>query len=233
MARRAIEYIKEMEQAVGGRLDPRLNPLQILNDAGAWMYQAHEWAWLDPPPVSLDLVADQAFVDLPADFGSIRSVESQNNYLRIAKVTAMSFITYLRGNTAIFTLNRYLSPAWTDANSPRLELYPVPSEDSSGFALLSYRKAWVSLTSNQSVADVPVGMELLLTELCRLIAMAKQERQSVAGVLASFKRGDFFQTYSEDDGMSGGYNLGKTKRGHVPRRRRERVIYLHDSITFP
>ena len=66
----------QVTRVLGEDSDPRFDVDQIINQAGRYLFSMWSWGWRSRPPVTLDLVADQTYVLLPADFGFGEESES-------------------------------------------------------------------------------------------------------------------------------------------------------------
>jgi hypothetical protein len=50
--------LDQIEHSLGGALSTQLDPIGIINEAGQYLVDMHDWIWLDRPPVSLDFRAE-------------------------------------------------------------------------------------------------------------------------------------------------------------------------------
>lgn len=112
---------------------------------------------------------------LPSDFGSngqIVNIAVTDTY-QIASAASNAQIRDYREN-GFTTLSVFYAPMFPTQTSttaapaaPLLEIFPTPTAASKGALMLTYRSGWVTLSDDDSVANIPTDYEYLLRELCQ------------------------------------------------------------------
>ena len=221
MAITFLQLRDEVERVVGDAHDPRLSPVRIVNDAGRYLFAMHGWRWRDRPPVTLDFVADQAYLTLPGDFGfgEIVSLAADNAVNYSVQVTTLSEVERYRAAGMDWHMGFLVAlayPGQTDASSApataRLEIEPTPQNNRSDALRLVYRAGWVELSGNTDVANVPPAMESLLVELVR--AFAVRDRTFSREPLDQLESSSFVQRLKAADGRAQA-NRGPMRGGMV------------------
>jgi len=165
------------ELSLGGSPDPRIDPVEIVNEAGRHLYGLHSWRWRLRPPVDLDFVANQPYVALPGDFGF---GELESLVMRDGSgitLTTLEMIEHLRstsagcGYHAAVAYPTQASPSQTPT-SARLEIAPIPTANLAAAMRAVYRSGWVPLSLPGDVANVPTSFDNLLRRLVAAFAIA-------------------------------------------------------------
>lgn len=174
--------LDQIEHALGRRVDRRVDAYQLINDAGHHFVGLRDWEFLKRPPVGLDLVADQSWIALPADFGQLLAVEpAETPTFGFEMVSAAELEEWRANNLAVGFSYRgsvgyhVIDPTGGDnlRTVARLEIAPTPSESTGeGTELetplrLVYRAGWVEATEGgfewlESVPDSARGLYLAL-----------------------------------------------------------------------
>lgn len=172
-------FLDHMEHAAGGKLDPRLLGLDddyaILNEAGRYLFDLHEWQFSERPPVTLELTEGQDFVDLPFTFDRLGALSVSNTLISDVYEVTMERILFLRGSSLTFPFHYFVALTYPgqattreQQGNPRLEIWPQPGSDSTaGNLVITFSGGWVEIVDNDQVPSIPKNMEWLLIELVR------------------------------------------------------------------
>jgi hypothetical protein len=156
------QLVDAVEQVWGTSQDPRLNAVQTVNEAGRHLYAMHQWNWAKRPGVSLDTVADQNYIALPADFEAVLGIASANDLQYGITLTNAADIASRRGSVIPPSFCYWACLVQDDQATsedapptPRLDLYPTPTTDSAATFLLTYRAKWRELDDDRDVPTYP------------------------------------------------------------------------------
>src|SRR5690349_23779275 len=95
MALSVKEADEHLIHAIGGPLVGISNQ-RILDEAGQKLYREADWQFLKRPSRALDLVSGQSYIDLPADFGSLQSINYASSTFLSVEATSMGEIARMR-----------------------------------------------------------------------------------------------------------------------------------------
>ena len=90
-----LEANQHLIHAIGGPLVGISNQ-RVLDEAGQKLYRQADWNFLKRPSTTLGVVADQAYVTLPVDFGSIIKITSTDGSFWAIEGTSMGEIARMR-----------------------------------------------------------------------------------------------------------------------------------------
>jgi hypothetical protein len=212
MALTITKLRNRIKLALGGTVASTIDQDDIVNEAGRLLHVMHLWKFTERPPVSLNFTQDQAYVDLPSDFGQAVEIRYNADALNLFRLATFAEIAELR-SALITPPSTYhgaiVQPGQTSATaamgSPRLELAPTPSAAVSDALKLWYRAKWTEITysTGNEVANVPAHVETLLSELVAAVAQGYNERDagSMSARLAEIEAGPLFQNAVTYDGM--------------------------------
>jgi hypothetical protein len=165
--------------ALGGEPADQFTKTEIVNMAGRHLYSMHQWRFAEREPLTLALLADQDYIELPSDFGSCIKLASEDVYLvesppqKLARIDSAQLIS---GDSYAATL---VFPARErDARAPRVPrfmLRPTPSDNTADAGTLYWRGGWVELVDSTDTANVPWYAENLLASLVRTFAKGLDE----------------------------------------------------------
>jgi hypothetical protein len=86
--------LDQIEHSLGGALSTQLDPIGIINEAGQYLVDMHDWVWLDRPPVSLNFRPE---INLSGP------VSWQNGTHHLTKAGAFADYTWLDGDSIVIT----------------------------------------------------------------------------------------------------------------------------------
>ncbi len=169
--------------AIGRTPDTGVSAAIIANRAYDFLQNQHNWQWLQRP-LSVNFVADQSYIALPADFKSLAPgipLAGPANAFRRVIPSSVEEIIRLRQMTGIAIADLYIALSWTppvsDTTLPiaRLEVYPTPAASESGALLGMYIRTLDALSGDTDVPKIPAYMQSLLWKLCRCGAHSTEE----------------------------------------------------------
>lgn len=196
-----------------------------VNHAGRLFYSMHPWNFREADPATVDLVKDQAYIDMPADFQSLIGLEMTNALTSgISLVTMRELVR--RRSTSITVKQSYYWAALThprrrgrssDWPQPRLEVWPTPAADSINVVTLLYRIRWENMPAPDTegsgvvnlvnyVAPLPEFVEIAFLEVLRAIMAGWGERLTqpqggVTKLLRDVREGPVFEAAISEDGL--------------------------------
>lgn len=179
----ASDAIAEITHAISGL--PSATAMRLVNEAGRHVCNMHAWNFLKRPKTSLASVAGQAYIELPADFGSILAIEIEGGFTHNWKRTDAA--TFLRLESGVWDESGWAywsileNAASTDgtAPGPRLAIWPAPTTANASFAALRYRAKWADLTDDGDTVQLPDFAETLFLQTVRAFARGYEEDEDV------------------------------------------------------
>jgi len=175
----------EYEHAISGTPDSRISSARGVNDALEYLWTLHRWSWRKKI-TTLDLVADQEYVDLPADFGELVNLYGADSLAgtgfqkadldRVA--LARTFPTLPAASSFLYAIAAASQATAADVPVQRLELGPTPSESLSDAVVLVYNSLPPELSGDTDVPAVPYGFYSVLRRLVRAIAVSDTVQQA-------------------------------------------------------
>ena len=195
-------------ESLGGAPES-LSYVQIINMAGATLVNMREWIWCRKTNVALNLVEDQAYIDLPSDVLTVDAIDSNTRHQTVQFVTRDQFLRWSRGDygsTPPGFIATVGAETVSDVVLMRLHIYPTPAANVAGAINFSYTAQWASIADDADDADVlelPAFLEPLFFEV--LLAVAKgAEKHDMANLtprIAQIKAGTIFADAERIDAM--------------------------------
>lgn len=169
-----------MQHGIGKQPDARHDLFATFNRAGRALVNCHEWSWRRTY-TDLVAVADQAYIELPDDYGRYQKATVQSNGgLGEIIVSELADIMALRASGSVGVSSRVYVyfPSYTPrvnlevARRARVELYPTPSEAGSPTITLAYMAKWVDCPSadKNRTPPIPEEFEEALIDIARAFA---------------------------------------------------------------
>lgn len=153
----------------------------ILNQAMRTLVSAHPWNWC-VRTTTLGLTDSQSYIDLPSDFVQLVAYGSYAGATLSLRMTTYQEIVDLRSSSASVNGFGYAAAiAYSSAGgsggapTPRLEIYPTPSDDTASAFTIFYRAELPAITSDQEFVSIPSWLELPFIQLLRAIARGYEE----------------------------------------------------------
>ena len=233
--RRIGEHITH---ALGG--DSQFEPVEVVNLAGEDWVNIHTWQYLRRRSKSIDLVADQEYVDLGDEVRDIISMYPTNSLTNHVQWTTTEEINRLRTTvhgtySGYWAAQGFRKDATTGDLHQIAELWPTPSASSTAYFTLFHTSGWVRVTSDDDKVDLPDWLEPRFIQWCRAYAEGLEDsdqgsvEQRQEGLLAS-------QSFQRAMGRDGALQLtlGKPEGGVAhPDRQDLGRIYVVDSVASP
>ena len=124
--RYCLEWLKH--QLGSETISSKLQPLEILNDAGQHFFNMHTWQFAQRRQAELTLTAGQDYLPLPSGFREMVSepypATSSNSLI---KLTSLDHVNKLRASGTVTSNHYWAAVNYSDGRTPILELYPTPS----------------------------------------------------------------------------------------------------------
>ena len=155
----------------------------IANQAGAWLYDAHDWRFKMRPPASQNIVSAQTWIALPTDFGEmVGQPHAVSPYSFYVRMTTMADIAHLRrigtaNGVGFYAAISYLGVSAGAPPTPRLEIWPPQETSITGGLQVPYKAAWTNLTDDDSVVAVPPYAEALYLAAARAFAKGYEDEE--------------------------------------------------------
>jgi len=184
-----VLYALGLESNQDSQLD-ELKAERIVNDALEFVADLHAWSWLETGQQSLDIVADQDYVELPEDYGAMIGVEHVDGYSRTMIPTTWPHLLKLRQDS----INDWSRSYWYVVNLgnvetgeedaglslPTLNLYPTPSESVTGGLQIVYRRFLRRMTADTDRPQWPAYMDRFLSLIARGFAKLDHDDDAVS-----------------------------------------------------
>ena len=200
MARRTYaDYKSDVLHSLGNPAEASLDITAgtIVNDALEHLAAMHEWPWLSTGQTFLSVTADQAYVELPADFGTLIAIEHD-----IAWANRMEPTTWQR----MLELRTVVQQSWSSGywyviqlgnveqgqedaglSLPTLELYPTPATSTANAIRLVYRRFLRRLEADTDRPQWPSYMDRLLSLLARAFAATDYDENPESAYTGEFR----------------------------------------------
>ncbi len=232
-----IKKHTDFELGGGTSLPGGITTESVINHAGRAFYNIHPWNFRYRPPVALDLIADQAYIELPVDFGEKVGYQMTQGLNFGITFTTPQDVANHRATTVTVSQNYYWATisfpsqiASTEAPPPpRIEIWPTPAASKLGIFTLWYRSRWVDLESQvgdgaEDVANLPDYAEAAFLQFVRAFTAGWGERLTqpqggVEGILGLVMNGFIWQAAITTDGLvqsDYGVQLGGAIQGSYP-----------------
>lgn len=144
----------------------QIEPVEIANEAGEWLYSLEDWNSLARPLAELSLVADQGWIDLPADFGRMVGdrITTQTGFGHRIALGTMDEVREARssapGGIAFVGCIVHTGPALAGPRSlARLDIGPVPTQSAASAFLIAYQAGWKEVSDGSDHILVPSWMQ--------------------------------------------------------------------------
>jgi hypothetical protein len=167
--RTLASYQAIVQHALGDDPSTGFTTLEIVRDAFRWLQSHHPWNWRTQGPTTLSLVQDQDYVDLPADFGELISMEYPGTTIREMNASTIHEIEDLRAfrNTTPqyafwYAINTGAIDTANPQNglaAPRMEIWPNPEASVADALRVYYRRDMALLTNPTDIPQFPDWIE--------------------------------------------------------------------------
>lgn len=202
---------------------------QIVNEAGRALYSARAWKFREHASASLNFVADQQTVALPADFGEMQAWTAEG-LTQSFQLTTLQEILLFRSKAILpvgfvwFGAVVHKTPESPGHLSSVLEVYPTPTVNQENALNIFYRREWKELDESTDIPNIPTWCESLLIQYVRAFAESYSGRAenatlanmstatALTAMLASIEAGHLFKSAVRRDSASQ-RSYGPIKRG--------------------
>lgn len=155
---------------------------EIVNDALLQLVSMHPWRWLQTGEETLSLTEDQNYIELPSDFGTLVSIEYDENWSTTMIETTWADLQRMRTGPIREWSRSYWFVIVTGIHAdydgegeegqaglavPRLEIYPTPAEDATDEIRIVYYRFLKRLEHDDEVPAWPDYMDRPLSLLAR------------------------------------------------------------------
>ena len=195
---------QHVQHALGGSVASQLDEATIINEAGRHMFMT-PWKFRERPPATITTVANQDYIELPADFGEVIAMNMVDGLVRSFTFTSFKDLVQRRSTNTGVTNHYWIAishPAPSDEGSaqpaPRLELYPTPTTGEN--ISVVYRSKWLELVTDSDNAMVPDYAESALIALVRAFALGYEE-EGLEQRLGEVEGGVMYLRLKEKDGL--------------------------------
>ena len=182
----------------------------MVNDALEQIAAIHQWNWLSTSDQSLDITADQDYVELPADYGTLIAIEHDESWtdqmIPVSWQTLLWFRQYpVRSWTSgyfyvITTGNVELGQEDAGLSLPTINLYPTPAEDQPDAIQFVYRRFLRRLKDDTDRPQWPPYMDRALSLLSRSFAAVDYDDDPQSAYNAQFYQ--MIEDLKVQDGLS-------------------------------
>jgi len=169
----------------------------IVNDALEHIATMNDWQWTSTGENELDITADQDYVELPADFGTLIALEHDESWtdqmIPVSWQTLLWFRQHpVRSWTSGFfyvinTGNVELGQEDAGLSLPTLALYPTPAETQVGGLKIVYRRFLRRLVNDADRPQWPAYMDRPASLLARAFASTDYDDDPQSAYTAEFK----------------------------------------------
>jgi len=193
------------QHRLGGEISPTVSALRVVNETGNLLCGLRNWNWLQGMLEAVELVPGQPYVDLPPGITSVRAADRGDGYRSSFEWVTPEALLEIRSNTPHLATPAYFgaivwdhadltgqttSPSYevtptTEAEAearreptPRIALYPVPSDGGNLDLLLYYTRGWRTVAEDTEPIFIPAFVEPLFLEMLRLRALYYENQDS-------------------------------------------------------
>lgn len=240
MARTVKAYLDLMRHALGKSPAAGHVLIDTFNDAGRALVNAHTWRWRNSPPVLLPIEANLDYVLLPADFGQIKALHTENSQVFQVIQTTMEDIQRRRNwqeydpGALFISFDASDRQLYDDNHQPhrRAEIYPRQSAARSDVSM-TYLRTWIDMSEHDEnrVPEIPASWERSLVLFARAFAVDIENQVQPYENQALFgPSGEIARLIAEDAGRQ--TNFGRPKHSVMASTRGRAYLYPHRRIGF-
>lgn len=199
MARRTYaDYKNAVIHALGAEMSTGESSAEIVNDALEQLCSMRAWMWRRGGPVTLSLVADQNYIELPQDFGEEEHTTYPGSVNKLMIRVTMAEIQMLRANNSQptgFTFYYAINSGSLDEDNREegltvntLEVFPTPTASVADAITLSYFRNVDRLEDDTDVPQIPPWMDYALDLLCRAMAKTLEDDDAASAAQKAFDK---------------------------------------------
>lgn len=163
-----------------------IEPVEIANEAGEWLYGIEEWASLQRPLAELSLVAGQEWITLPTDFGRLVSdrITTRTGFGHTLRLETIDVVRDARSSNPAGNSLAYVGcithsgPGLAGLRSmARLDIGPVPGAGAADVFLLAYKAGWREVADGSDHILVPSWMESVYVEAATAFVGGREQEE--------------------------------------------------------
>lgn len=213
----------------------------IVNDAGTFLFSMYAWQFRLRPPVLLDLVKDQTYIELPRDYGEMIAYRLNGLTQDVHFTTPQQLATFRDQSLLPVGFRYYMALVFptqviaeVKPDPPRLEIYPTPTGDQADVLSVTYRAQWTPLANDTEIANTPDFVDPLLMVLLQAFAWGYLDKAfwgDVNELLDRVREGPVFKAAKRID-QNAQPEYGPMTGGAVESLSRSPIHYL-DSRPLP
>lgn len=199
MARRTLaDFVGIVEHQLGSAPATGFTSEQLVNDAMRELCSIHAWKWRNGGPYTLDITADQSYVELPFDFGELNSLTYPGTLLKAMTPTTMAQLQRLRATQVLSPRYQYfyaINSGRIDDDFPEnglgvqvIELYPTPVDSVSDALTITYLRDVPELDGDGDVPMIPEWLEHCMVLLVRAKAAVIEDDDPNSPSLQEYNR---------------------------------------------
>lgn len=208
MALTVTQCAEWIRLTLGGTPGGITSTLQLVNMAGRALTRMTAWRWLEGAEVDLDVVADQGYVVLPANFSKpislvqasargeiewITREEMVARRQRLAPRTSDTGCVYVAVSTA--------AGSGSTPPTARLEIDPPRATSATAYFKLVYKAKWIDLSDESDYVQVPDWCEDLYIAILQAYARGflREEDGTFDLRMAALRGGQTFKDAIRED----------------------------------
>ncbi len=235
-------YKAEVLHALGNpaTADMDITAGAIVNDALTHISAMHQWQWKSTGHVNLSIVADQDYVELPADYGSIIALQYADSWSTFMEPTTWDILLRLREHPVddpdggyyyvINTGNVEVGSEDAGLSLPTLNLAPTPTSSVTDAISMAYLRFLRRMVDTTDRPQWPAYMDRPLSLLSRAFAKTDYDDDPQSAYTVEFSK--MIVDCISFDGLSTG-SFGQLQGGAAQMRPRALFGYPTGLIPDP
>jgi hypothetical protein len=221
-AARAIDHARYTIGGVNYQFPGHIDPLGLVNEAGNYLVSMTEWQWLRGAIAKLDLVQDQPYSKLPADYKTAISQDHTNGLVSSLHIVSPDRFLQLQTSTITTATFEFYATVESVAPSeggppvPRLAIWPTPTADSEDALSIIYEATWRNVNEAKEALTLPEWLVTLYLEVLVHITRGRLEEDegTAATRLQGLMASDLFMAAQKRDAATQ-IEYGPMRRTHV------------------
>lgn len=192
----------------------------VVREAGAIWEGMRVWNCLKRPPVPLSMVLDQDWLDLPADFGSVLSLQFADglsgSFVESTpkEVGTLATTPQLQGPLTYYWWLAHEGSAALNPPTPRIQLHQASPSNAADVAILTYRAGFTMVSNDDDVVVVPDWCLPLFRQIVIAVARGyvEEDVKSLDERVTELASGALFRSAAKRDALMQP-NLGQLAGG--------------------
>ena len=202
-----------------GMREPAELPLnEMIGHIGQHLFAFTDWSFTTRTSATMDTVAGQNWVALPADFDSPLSIEPPSSALQTFRWIPIERLNFLRSTpTSPSVLGYQGCVVWDhsgDVPAPRIEIWPNVTTGKVAAFTIYYKRKWPALSGDDDVVPVPDYCEAAIIALAKawMHGTVESDVKSLDDRIAEWEQGPIIRAAMDRDGRNQ-YDLGMLSDG--------------------